>query len=298
MAEEGEEEKNKTVTNLSVEADSFYTAVDRMKSHLSKEPDFSHLKIIVFSEEVAKEGILEEAALLLGHREIRPDVHLCLTDSGEELLGKVKPALEQSTSRYYELLFQKKNSPYAPVVTLREFVTDGKDGEKDPVLPIAKAEQMEGMGIFQAGVLTQTVDGETAMLYRLINGSGREIVMTAGESAFSLTSVGKPKIQVKKETNPPQVTVQPRLRAELLQGQASDLPHLAASLEEKTTRFLQETFRTSTDPLGVGRVLRRGKITQNQWEEEKWRENMVNFDIVSQTSLSLSPNLQNVEKFD
>ena len=102
------EEKNKTVIHYCEEGENFYTAVQQLRSHLGKNPELSQLTLIAFSVALAKEDIGEEAEQLLRDRQIRPDTNLCLTDSAEMFLKQVMPRLEESTAKYYDLLFRQQ----------------------------------------------------------------------------------------------------------------------------------------------------------------------------------------------
>ncbi len=285
--EEESAEENKTVTNITIEAEDFYLAVNRLKSHLSKEPDFSHLKVIVFSKEVAEGDILENASLLFREQEIRPSTNVCLAESAREFLTQVKPTLERSTARYYELLFQNRNTPYAPVVELREFVSRGTDIGWDPVMPVADKEKLMGMGIFQDGTLVRELAGEKALLYQFLSGQAREIAVTAGESSFSVTSPHRPQIFVDRDLGNPKVTVGVPLEADLIYGSEEDISYLMARLEGEMTDFLRETMMESCDVLGVGNVARQTMLTQEEWEQAGWREKLSQFDIFIQTSIKI-----------
>lgn len=299
--EDGEEEKgpkreNKTVNNVVLEADDFYSALNLLKGYLSKQPTLSHLKGIVFSKAAAEEGVMEHAALLFREREVRPAVNLCLADSAREFLSRVKPTLEQSTARYYELFFRNKNTPYAPVTDLQTFVARGCDGGWDPVLPVADGEKLMGMGIFRNDVLTEVLDGEEALLYRLMMGEARHAAVRAGASSFSVTGKGRPEIRLTYDTNPPGVSVGVSLEAELIYGNPADSAILAAELEEKMTRLLQKTLGNAVDLLGVGGRVRADCLTQQQWENLNWREKMKEFTIFTKTNIKIGRNVENLQK--
>ena len=74
---------------MTIEAPNFYLALSQLRSFLGKEPDISHLKVIAFSKELAREGLTPHTQHLLSHQEIRPDTNLCLAESAEEFLTKV-----------------------------------------------------------------------------------------------------------------------------------------------------------------------------------------------------------------
>ncbi len=281
----GEEEKeNKSVTNLVMEEDNFYLAINRLKSHLSKEPDFSHLKLVVFSTEVAKEGLLEHAIVLYEEREVRPATRVCLTKSAKKFLGNVKPSLEQSTARYYELLFQNRNTPFAPVVELREFVSRSTDGGWDPVLPVATSEKLTGIGIFQKGRLVATMDEKAAMLYGLLSGSRKEVVIQAGDSTFLVQSKCPPKFGISEIPEGKRVTAKVTLTAKRISGREAS-GDLVEQLEREATAFLQKTIKKKADVLGVGAWLRYGVVYQEDWMQLNWHKELGKLQMASKICL-------------
>lgn len=266
------EPKNKGVNNTVIEADNFYTALDTLKGSLSKTPELSHLKLIVFSKDMAREGLLEHSSLLFKEREIRPGATLCLADSARDYLLEVKPTLEESTARYYELLFNEDNSPYAPTTQLWEFVSKSMSSSEDCVLPIAENNALEGMGIFKDGVMIDEVTGDVAGVYKLLKGNAKKITKRAGHSLFSLSSYQPPKISVKKDTVPIEITIDANLDITLIQGDFADVNLLQQSLSKDMTDFLTTYAQKSCDPLGVGNSLRIKCLTDHQWKTESWRE--------------------------
>ncbi len=290
--EEEDTKENKTVSNITIEADDFYLALNQLKSHLSKEPDFSHLKLLVFSVDTAKEGILEHASLLFREQEVRPSTNVCLAESAGEFLKKVKPTLEQSTARYYELFFQKKNTPYAPVVELREFVSRGTDGGWDPVLPVATPEKLTGIGIFRKGKLVATMDGKAAMLYGILSGEAKEVAIQAGDSTFLVSSKDSPEFVPGQSAGSRRITIQTRLTAEILSGSKTDADALVEKLEEETTSLLRETIRKRTDVLGIGAWIRSGMLHEKEWKRLNWHRGLDKLEVFSQIQIKNIKNLQ------
>lgn len=281
------EEPNKGVNNMAIEAENVHLALSQLRSYLGKEPDLSHLKVIAFSKELAREGLLAHAESLLSQREIRPDTNLCLAESAEDFLTKVKPTLEQSTARYYELMFWRRYSPYAPVTELKDFVAAALERGRDPVLPLAKEEQVSGMGIFQDGVLVAEADARKAMLFKLLTGEGSNITVSAGSSVFSVSSRTKPDIAVDFGHSPPRVTVTTSLSATLLEGSPEDRPRLVTELEEDMTALLRESAALSADILGLGSIARTGCFTEAEWQQVDWTSQLKKASIFTKSNLKL-----------
>lgn len=89
----------------SVEANSIDAAINLMNTVVSKEISLSHCKIIVFSEELASQGISKEIYSLMNKVQLRPDSNVIIaTSAAEEYIKSIKPSLENLTAKFYETL--------------------------------------------------------------------------------------------------------------------------------------------------------------------------------------------------
>ncbi len=294
--EDSKGEKNQGANHITMEADSFYLAMNQIRSYLGKEPELSHLKLLVLSKEFARQGVLDHAALLYQEKEVRPGVMLCLADSAKEYLQQVKPTLEQSTARYYELLFQEETVAYAPVVELQEFVARSVDTGWDAVLPIIQKNGLHGMGIFKAGRLVGEIDGEKAMLYKLFCGTDTRVNLMAGDSIFSVFPRRTGEIKIKKEL-PSRAVISLPLRAELIQGKREDVTRLKTQLEEELALLIGESIEKEADIFGIGSIYRQSVLSQQDWEALAWPSPLKEMSISVEVEIKLENNvliLQNV----
>lgn len=107
----------------SVEASSFDGAMNLMNTFVSKEINLSHCKIIVFSEEIAKQGIGKEVYTLMNKVQIRPDSNVIVsTSTAEEYIKSVSPTLENLVAKFYEILPRSSEyTGYTTNIQLGEF---------------------------------------------------------------------------------------------------------------------------------------------------------------------------------
>lgn len=201
---------NKTVNNIVISAPDFYTAKNMLANYLSKKLVMSHLKMIVCSEEVAKDSFKEHSELFAREREIRPGTFLSVSkDKAEAFLKAVNPELEGNTAKYYELVNSDETLIYAPVKRLGDFSNDSKTLDKTSVLPIAMLSAAEsskelsvqpydesrmikssltrlsnskpelfGMGILKDGSLIGTMDGTDAFIYNILSSRTKNFVFS------------------------------------------------------------------------------------------------------------------------
>ena len=92
-----------------VTANSLYTGNSKVNSLTSKEVNLSHVKLIVYSEELAKQDLSGHINSLVSNVAIRPKTTVALCKGkAQEFLEKITPNLEASPARYYELLFESQ----------------------------------------------------------------------------------------------------------------------------------------------------------------------------------------------
>lgn len=88
-----------------VDASSISSAINLMNSYISKQINMSHCKIIIFSEELAYEGISNEISTLINDTQIRPTTNIIISKcDAKYYIENTKPDLENLVSKYYEIL--------------------------------------------------------------------------------------------------------------------------------------------------------------------------------------------------
>lgn len=105
-----------------VDASSLSSAINLMNSYISKQINMSHCKIIVFSEELAAEGISDEIFTLINDTQIRPSSNIVISKcDAKYYIESTKPDLENLIAKYYE------NLPNSSMYT--GFMTDATIGD-------------------------------------------------------------------------------------------------------------------------------------------------------------------------
>lgn len=120
--ESGTMEKTPTVID-SVAAPSLSTAVNLMDSYMGKELNMSHCKVIIFSEELASEGISDEIYTLINDTQIRPSANIVISKCpAKSYLEKTSPELENLISKYYEIFTNSSEyTGFKPDATIGDF---------------------------------------------------------------------------------------------------------------------------------------------------------------------------------
>ena len=121
-SESGESSKSEPFIN-SVHASSINNAINLMNNYMGKKLNLSHCKIIVFSEEIAKQGISDEIYTLCNNSQLRPSANIFISKcNAKYFLDKTKPQIENSIANYYEILTNSSEyTGYIPNSTIGTF---------------------------------------------------------------------------------------------------------------------------------------------------------------------------------
>lgn len=137
-SEEGGKGGAEIVENVCVEAPDIYSGMGLANHIVSKKFSLSHAKLVVFSKEVAEEGIENIVDTLIRSNEIRPDVYFAVSMEGAgKYLEAVKPVIELNPAKYYQLIYEKNNSEGVPKNTTENFYFKESSNNKGSVMAIA-----------------------------------------------------------------------------------------------------------------------------------------------------------------
>lgn len=122
ISETGTSEKTPTIEKT-VDASSISSAINLMNSYMGKQINMSHCKVIVFSEELAYEGISDEIYTLINDTQIRPSANIIISQcDAKYYIEKTDPELENLISKYYEIFTNSSSyTGFIPVATIGDF---------------------------------------------------------------------------------------------------------------------------------------------------------------------------------
>lgn len=94
-------------TIMVLEAPTIYTGLNMANSFIGKELNMSHAKAVIFSKELAQEGIHKYIRAIVRGREFRPNLFVVVSRTdAEDYIRNVTPQLEINPAKYYELIFR------------------------------------------------------------------------------------------------------------------------------------------------------------------------------------------------
>lgn len=133
------------VENVAVEAPNIYSAINIANNIVSKKFSLSHAKLMVFSQEVAEEGLEDLMETFIRSYEIRPDMYLAVApDGAEDYLSEVKPVVEVNPAKYYQLTYEQRGGAGIPKNTALDFYFCRNRLYRDGVLPVAGVLETKG----------------------------------------------------------------------------------------------------------------------------------------------------------
>lgn len=277
-SEKGEEDgaKNKNTTVLTVKGKDIFTALTAAENNLSKEINLSHIKLLLFSQDIAQEGIADCVKQFMKSNQFSPNTYTAISlCKAEEYMKTANPSLEINPAKYYTLIFSNNDNNYMPSTTLRELYFNLSANGEGEVLPVANLSNDEsneksksgedgyfagqlsvggenkadvsGMAILSGGKLKQVLSTKDALYYHMLTGKLREIyilipsVKEEGEHiTLRLTQDKKPKLCADELGETPKLSAKICLMGELVKCPDSDFNELGIDgLNELASRYIE-----------------------------------------------------------
>ncbi|MFQ8785474.1 MAG: hypothetical protein ACLR8F_04200 [Clostridia bacterium] len=119
----------------SCEANSMFSGLNLLNSYIGKEINLAHCSVVVFSEEIAKEGISSEIYSLINNEEIRSSANIVVANcKAYDYINNSKPNLENLTSKYFDTFdITSKLTGYFSNITLGDFFNNLSESNSDPI---------------------------------------------------------------------------------------------------------------------------------------------------------------------
>lgn len=119
----GSSDSSGQIVMVSGEADSIFSGINLLNSYIGKELNLAHCNVVVFSEELAKNGIGTQIYSLINNEEVRPSTNIVVSKcSAYDYLDNVKPNIEKLTVQYFDtFLITSRLTGYISNLTIGEF---------------------------------------------------------------------------------------------------------------------------------------------------------------------------------
>lgn len=125
-----------TYTTFTIEAPTFFEGVSLANISISKDISFIHANTIVFSEDLAKSGLVGEFITpLIRNREIRRTEYVVVSKgSAKDFVEAAGSNIESTVSKQFEILMDaSKNTGFFPKTTLNDMYNAIKSSYRQPI---------------------------------------------------------------------------------------------------------------------------------------------------------------------
>ncbi len=320
----GDESPLKTLT---VGAPDIFSGSDIISASIGKQVNLSHLKLLLFSKEIAAAGIASYADGFMRNLKVRPRILPAVTDQPRAYIEQIVPSFEGNPEKFLNQLLEKGASQYVPGTTLYDLYTASMLPDRGMTLPILSAAeggqtenesnaQKEGSGdqraqpaspaaqslaVFRNGKMV----GECTQpfYYQLLTGQLDDAHITLpgapGEHAvFRVESAKKPHVEVTLQDGVPHIAIHIQVDCQIiaLENHAvteHDYQQLQAQLEtylqQQAQSFALQTAREyQTDICGFSAAAKRQFLTLPAWENYRWAEHYPAVEFTIQTDAAIT----------
>ncbi len=274
---------------VSEEADTIAEAVRVIKTKVDKEVDFSHAKVYLISDEVAKKRMAPHLYYWPSRRRDFQEIAWVAIGKPTALdVLKVKPKSEQFPSNWIFMTFGKEGSetPYIFPEFLFDFKKRFTERGLDPLLPIINARkgylEVNRVGLFnKKNLQLQLSLEETKILNFLFNLESKSAMkVRQGKSYFIIDTqkIGT-SFQINfKNRNHPVIDVFVKVGGKIEEAMFplhnQDLNQYGKlaekTIEQETKHLLVKMQKANVDPIGFGLRYRSRHFGRNDWQ--KWRQ--------------------------
>lgn len=262
-------------------------AREQMRAEIRKPFSIGHLSVILYSKDLAKEGLMRILDPSLRDARVSNKSYLAVVD------GQVKDLLESNFSLQEEkgvflneLIQGKIQVGHLPRTNLHlfEYFLFGKG--MDPFLPLLKQEKekvsISGLAIFKHDKYVTAISLDQMRVFRLllenVHHGTYEVVLDHGLYAIVENQGSKVRYQISGSSEQPMITIHVKLTGAITEFSGfrlteRDIRRTEKKLEQQianTGKSLLHTFqKLRVDPLGLGDFVR--SQTRN-WKEEEWQQ--------------------------
>ena len=320
-------ESSLSSTINTVEAPSIDSAINIMNSYLAKKINLSHCKVIVFSEEVAYNGISNEIYTLTNNSEVRKKTSLIVSKStAKSYLENSSPILELLITKYYQIFPYTSNyTGFIYNATLGDFFNNmlsntsnpyailGGVNSSDNLIDSLRDSQNIGLAVFKKDKLVGELTANETLAFSILKGNLDSFFLRVEDPDDSNKMIDliifpdkRAKITVEIINDTPYITYKNKFigRIHSIDNDSKyldedKLERLSNAtniyLSELITKYLYKTsIEYKTDINGFGDYATSEFLTLKDFEKYDWLDNYsnsifkVNIDTLIESSILLT----------
>lgn len=171
-------------TIYQVDCDTFDSGINILNNYLNKIINLSHCSAIIFSEELARDGLGTIINSLASNNEIRPTAYILISNTtAYDVLDKVSNSGENFSSRFYEYIISSANfTGYSEKTTFEDFASKINSPLEDTVaiytLVDEKTVQNSGLAIFKDDKMIGTSNALDSIAHLILTNELKEALIT------------------------------------------------------------------------------------------------------------------------
>lgn len=288
-----------TYTTYTVSAPSLNAGNAIVNSQLSKELNLSQIKVILYSEELARTEIKGHINELVSHLNIRPKTSVAICKGkAEDFLNDIDPKLEANPARYYELLFSSHNYTNLTAGSeLIHFYTSTEALDRSAFTTYVSVEEkkdrkdakMEGLAVFEGTNMVGVLEQELVLPHLILTNDLDKSSYTVKDFndekrviSVDIDQFKSPKIKVTLNGDTPHIECDVEISAYLVSSGTSinfyedeNKNRLKDELEKKLkddiNKYLEKTTKElKSDIAGIGRFAKSNFLTWDEFEKYDW----------------------------
>lgn len=273
---EGESSGDSPLLTLTVNAPNIYMAMEKLNSSISEKCDYSHIKMVIFSQEKLQQGIESEINAMLKSKDFHPNTRVSVCEGkASEYMSNMEIPLDANPAEYYENIFKQEYTEYAPDVKLKDMEKNYKSHVIGNVIPILNSQK--GMGVTSNYILTGVGDTNEAMIYNLLSNKNFDGNYSPINNVVLNIKKRNCHFQIDLSEETPLITVNLSLDGSIIwSGYNVNKEIFRVQATEKITSDITEfLYKTSTyykaDVLNFYRLAKRHYTTVPAWEKADWQ---------------------------
>ena len=271
--------------------------INILNNYLNKTINLSHCSAIIFSEEIARDGIGNIINNLSSNDEIRPTAYILISNkSAYDILDKVSNSGEKFSSRFYEYIINSADyTGYSGKITFEEFASKINNPLEDCTAIYTYVDkesvQNSGLAIFKEDKMIGTADALDSISQLILNNELKEALITIPSPFKSTEFVDleikldkNSKIDVSMINNTPFISFDVYLHANIkTSGKNFDYTNNEnlKILDKYAENYIQQILLNylykiskeyDTDILGFQKILSKKCLTNEELENYKFKE--------------------------
>ncbi|WP_159887754.1 Ger(x)C family spore germination protein [Paenibacillus puerhi] len=269
---------------LSSEGTDIAEALFKMNRDTARDMNFGHTRLILFSEELAEEGIEPYLDLFMRREEFQINPWIAVTKGNTKDILQAKPEVPQSVIDYLVDTFSQSGSDSMEIfpIYLYQFYSYLNAPGKTPYAMEIRTQKegnhlrLNDLGLFRKGKLVGTITpGETKYLQMVIGKRLRSVSLTVMKKSYTVLGYHS-----KNTVTEEGIKLDMSFRLDLDEnpsGTPTSVPQMieqesvvADALQKDIEGLIKKLQQLKTDPVGFGekyRIAQGGDLQADEWIE-------------------------------